>query len=268
MAKLEGKVAIVTGSASGLGEATAVLYAEEGAAVVVADVDREGAEETAHTIREAGGDAIVVQTDVSRPADVRKLVETCEEHYGKLDVMTANAGGGIGSGHGKSIVEITEEEFAEIMNVNFGGVMLCFKYAIPAILRTGGGAMTATASLAATRGYARLSAYSAAKGAIVSLVRSLAVEFGEQIRINAVAGGGGKQSRRRRKGTPMEPGEAAGRMGPVRLNDAREVAHAHLFLVSDDASYINGHVLVADAGLTVMPAGFNPATGWYDSPAG
>ena len=148
MGRLDGKVAIVTGAATGLGRETAVLYAEEGAKVVVADVRRDEAQATVGRIRAAGGEATFIATDVSDRDAVRALVEATEEHHGGLHVMTANAGI-LGRGAGKSLEDITEEEIEQTMAVNFGGVARCFKYAIPLIRRSGGGAMTATASLSA-----------------------------------------------------------------------------------------------------------------------
>lgn len=258
--RLQGKVAVVTGAATGLGRATAALYAEEGAKVVVADVDDVEGRATVRTIVEAGGEALFVPTDVGRSTDVQRLVATTEDHFGALHIVTANAGT-LGGMLYRPLTEIAEVDFADVMRVNFGGTMLCFKHAIPAILRAGGGAMTATAALSAHVGYAGLAAYSSSKGAIVALVRCLAAELGETIRVNAVAGGGGVASRLGVRSGATFDSDAWARAEAtrtVRDNDPREVAYAHLFLVSHEASYINGQVIVADLGVTNLAPDWPP----------
>jgi NAD(P)-dependent dehydrogenase (short-subunit alcohol dehydrogenase family) len=256
--RLRGRVAVVTGAATGLGRATAELYAEEGAQVVVADVDATEAEQTVKHIRDAGGDALFVATDVSKREDVQNLVTTAEQHFGRLHIMTANAAT-LGPRLSSPLVDMPEEDFERVMRVNFGGTLLCFKYAIPAILRAGGGAMTATSALAAHVGYAGMSAYTSSKGAIVALVRCLAAELGETIRVNAVSGGGGTASQLgTRTGQSFDPGAWASFKKSVRDNEPREVAYAHLFLVSGESSYINGQVIVTDLGATNLAPDWPP----------
>jgi NAD(P)-dependent dehydrogenase (short-subunit alcohol dehydrogenase family) len=254
MGRLDGKVAIVTGGATGLGRGCAQLFAEEGAKIAIGDLRVEEAERTAQGIRDAGGEAIFVPTNVASSEDAQNLVRTAEDHFGAVHILTACAGI-LGRGAWKPLEEIPEDEFGLIMDVNFGGVWLAWKYAIPAIRRAGGGAMTATASLAANRGYAGLSAYSASKGAIVALGRSLAVELYPEIRVNVVACGGGEGAQLdapvgKLEGTQAERAPAVARP-PFRGNTSREGAHAHLFLVSEESSFVNGQLLVADAGMTV-----------------
>jgi NAD(P)-dependent dehydrogenase (short-subunit alcohol dehydrogenase family) len=264
MDRLKGKVAIITGSGTGLGRAIAQLFVEEEAKVVVADIREKDGEGTVKIIRDMGGEAIFVKTDVSKSADVQNLVHAAEDRYGKLNIMVANAGI-MGRGSGKPLAEIPEEEWWEIVNVNLGGVFLCFKYAIPAILRAGGGAMTATASLAAHRAFKRNDAYCASKGAIVSMVRSLAYDLAPTIRVNAVSPGAMKTEliphMNEAKGitTPTPPMGALqpGQPPPPpirRFSDPREVACAHLYLVSDEASFITGQTLIADGGWGIPPA--------------
>ena len=258
MERLSGKVAIVTGGGTGIGREISRLYAEEGAKVVVADIRPDDGEQTTKLIVDAGGDAVFVPTDVSKTDDVQNLVAAAKERYGALHVMTANAGI-LGRGHNKSLVDLPEDEIDQIMSVNFGGVVRAFKYAIPAILESGGGAMTATASLSAHRGYAKFPAYCASKGAVVAFVRSVAADLLPDIRVNAVSPGTVATEiavhMAEESGREFVPPPSAGAGEPyTRPAHPRELAQAHLFLVSDDASFITGQALIVDNGRSAIPA--------------
>jgi NAD(P)-dependent dehydrogenase (short-subunit alcohol dehydrogenase family) len=249
---LQGKVVVVAGGAGGIGTATSTRLAEEGASVVVGDLRPEDGEETAERIRKSGGDAIFVPVDVTVGSEVKALVEAAESGYGRLDVMTANAGI-MGRAVGVALEEISEEDFFEVMAVNFNGVVHAFKHAIPAIRRSGGGAMTATGSVTSHRGRARLDAYCASKHAVLGLVRSLAVDLAPAIRVNLVSPGNmateiGHHAAESR-GDVASP--APPRPGAPRAADPREAAHVHLFLVSDEGRFVNGQSIVADDGWTV-----------------
>lgn len=251
--RLGGKVALVTGAGTGLGRAIAVVYAQHGAGVVVADVAAEAGAATVELIERAGGKAAFVAVDVGDSDQVAAAVAFAEERYGALHALTANAGI-LGRGHGKSIEEITDDEFGEIMRVNFDGVRLSFKHAIPAIRRAGGGALTATASLAAHRAYPTLPAYSASKGAVIALARSLAAALAPDIRVNVVSPGS--------VATDITSHARTAGAGDVELaaptfgGRARpeEVANAHAFLISDEASFVNGQTLIVDGGRSIVPA--------------
>jgi NAD(P)-dependent dehydrogenase (short-subunit alcohol dehydrogenase family) len=216
--------------------------AEEGARVGVADVDADRGEATAEAIRAHGGEAIMITTDVSDSAQVRSLVEQVERRFGRVDVMTANAG--IVGPVGTPLAEMADDDFAEVMDVNFYGVVHAFKHAIPAIQRASGGALTATGSVTAHRGRARLDAYCASKHAILGLVRALAVDLGPAIRVNVASPGN------------MATEIGAGNRRPAsasapRAANPREAAYVHLFLVSDEGRFIDGQSIVADDGWTV-----------------
>jgi NAD(P)-dependent dehydrogenase (short-subunit alcohol dehydrogenase family) len=255
MNRLEGKVAIVTGSGTGLGREIALVYAAEGARVVVADIRTEEGEQLAASIRDTGGEALFVRTDVSSSDEVAELVAAAERAYGALHIMTANAGI-LGTATGKTFADQTLEEFWRVITVNFGGVVNAFKYATPAILRAGGGAMTATGSLAGHRAMRTLSAYSTSKSAIAALVRTLALELHPAIRVNEVAPGGmptemiAHQAEERGE----EIGAVSARPPGASLVEARDVALAHLFLVSDDGASVNGQTLFTDGGRSVVMA--------------
>jgi NAD(P)-dependent dehydrogenase (short-subunit alcohol dehydrogenase family) len=256
--RLDGKVAIVTGAATGLGREIARLYAEEGAKVVVADIRAPEAQETVEAIRAAGGQAVFASTDVTKSDDVRAAVALAESEFGKLDIMTANAGI-LGRGSWERLEDTSEEDFEQVIDINLGGVFRCFKYAIPAIRRAGGGAMSVTASNAAHLGFPRLDAYCASKAGAVALVKSLSSDLAEdKIRVNAVSPGSiatelGQHTAELKadKDSPATGGNA-GRPG-LRA-EPREIAYVHLFLVSDEASFVNGHSLIADGGRIVIPA--------------
>ena len=237
MPRLEGKVAIITGAASGIGEATADLFRSAGATVVAAD-------------RTEGVD--IMSVDAGSEADVERLVEQTVADHGRLDIMFANAGI---SGGFASIFEQSSDDWAEILRVNLIGPFLAIKYAAPHMKKAGGGSIIATASVAGLRSGAGGPAYSASKAGVVNLVKVAATQLaGANIRVNAICPGlietGMTEfiyDRARSKGQE----EQLGRLNPLkRGGEPIEIAQAALFLASDAASYVNGHALVVDGGLS------------------
>lgn len=252
MRKIDGKVAIITGAASGIGKATSILFAQEGAKVVVADIRVELGEETVKMINESGGKAIFVNTDVSKAEDVKNMVKTAVGTYGRLDIIFNNAGI---EGVSTDTANYPENIFDKVIAVNLKGVWLGIKYAVPELLKNGGGSIINTSSVAGLVGFAGLSAYNATKGGIIQLTKTAALEYAKQnIRVNCIAPGVIE--------TPMvdrvlerqpEAKAAFVQMEPVgRFGKPEEVAKAALFLASDDSSFITGAVLVVDGGLTVQ----------------
>ena len=237
MPRLEGKVAIITGAASGIGEATADLFRSEGATVVAADRN-EGVE--------------IVSVDAGSEADVERLVEQTVADHGRLDIMFANAGI---SGGFASIFEQSSDDWAEILRVNLIGPFLAIKYAAPHMKKAGGGSIIATASVAGLRSGAGGPAYSASKAGVVNLVKVAATQLaGANIRVNAICPGlietGMTEliyDRARSKGQE----EQLGRLNPLkRGGEPIEIAQAALFLASDESSYVNGQAIVVDGGLS------------------
>ncbi len=266
MKKLDGKVAIVTGGASGIGRATAELYAEHGATVVIADFRKDVADQTASAICSKGGVAVPFRVDVADGDSVSLLVDETEKQFGALHIMTANAGasGGLGAIH-----ELDIDQWRPSFDVLFFGVLYSFKYAIPAILRSGGGSMTTTGSIAANIGLPYVSNYCAAKAGVLGLVRSIASEQLGRIRVNAVAPGETRTdlpiSSARWAKELNGDGAVAQAAPPTSLKrwgreaDPMEIAAVHLFLASDDASFITGQNIVADGGKSIQPiAGTTP----------
>lgn len=252
MGKIDGKVAIITGAAAGIGKATAVLFAQEGAKVVVADFMDELGEETVKMINDSGGQAVFVHTDVSKAEDVHCMVKTAVDTYGRLDIVFNNAGI---EGASVDTANYPENVFDKVVAVNLKGVWLGIKYAVPELLRNGGGSIINTSSVAGLVAFAGLSAYNATKGGIIQLTKTAAIEYAKQnIRVNCIAPGVIETAMVDRVLKAQPEAKAAFiQIEPVgRFGKPEEVAKAALFLASDDSSFITGTVLIVDGGLTAQ----------------
>ncbi|MCS7277157.1 MAG: SDR family oxidoreductase [Dehalococcoidia bacterium] len=251
--RLQGKVALITGAASGIGRATALLFGREGARVMCVDINGEGAKATAEAIAAAGGEAAWTQADVASDADAQRMVRETVERFGRLDILFNNAGVEIAG----PVTAVPEERWDWLMSINLKGVYLGCKYAIPEMLKSGGGAIVNTASGAGLMGIPGLSAYCASKGGVILLTKSLAMEWATQgIRVNCVCPGVIRTPMVERAvtllGGAADPEEAWRRLGRVhpigRVGEPEEVARAVLFLASDEASFITGVALPVDGG--------------------
>ncbi len=249
---LKDKVALVTGASSGIGRASALAFARQGAKVALADVNAEGGEETTEMIKEAGGEGVFIYADVSRPADVEAMVNKAIEVYGRLDCAFNNAGILAGSG---SIHEVPEEHWDRVMAVNLKGVWLCMKHEIPRMLKQGSGAIVNTASLAGLVGERGNAIYTASKHGVVGLTRSAALQYAKSgIRINAVCPGFVRTAmidpiiaQRPEFGPALDARHPVGRIGTP-----EEIAAAVVWLCSDAASFVTGHAMAIDGGYTAQ----------------
>src|SRR6201996_6552399 len=185
MPRLEGKVAVVTGAGTGIGRASAKLFAEEGARVVVAEINAEAGEQTAQLIVQAGGQAIAVKTDVTEPDSIQATIGTAVHHFGALHVLHNNAGGS--TMRDSDVTDAPLEEFWRVIKLDLFGTFLGCRFGIPAIIKSGGGAVINMASNVALMGIPGRDCYTAAKGAVASMTRSMAVEFAPKVRVNAIA---------------------------------------------------------------------------------
>lgn len=249
--RLDGEVAVITGGAAGIGRESSLLFAQEGASIVVADMNEEKGKETVSLIVKDGGKAVFVKTNIASAADCQKMVKAAEDNFGKLTVMFNNAG--VMLSDDDNAETTSEATFDKTFNINVKGVFFGCKYGIPAIRRAGGGSIINTASFVGLMGAATPQlAYTASKGAVLALSRELAIIHArENIRVNSLCPGPLKtellmsflnteeKKKRRLVHLPM------GRFG-----EAKEMAYAALFLASKESSYITGTDFLVDGGLT------------------
>ena len=251
--RLAGKVAIVTGAGSraagiGNGRAAAILFAREGARVLVVDRSRVAAEATLKMILGEGGEAAVFDADVTRSDDCAAMVDDAVRRWGRLDILDNNVGiGGRGT-----VVEVSEEDWERVMRVNVTGMMLASKHAIPVLARGGDGAIVNISSISALRPRG-LTPYSASKGAVIALTRAMAIDHAQQgIRVNCVAPGPVYTPMVYADGMSEELRERRRCASPLGIEGTGwDVGYAALFLVSDEARYITGVVLPVDGGVTI-----------------
>ena len=250
---LEGKVGLVTGGGDGIGRATSIMFAKDGAKVAVADVRLDAAEETVAMIRELGGEAIAIEADVSNAEAVKAMVETTVKAFGRLDCACNNAAGGGGF---NILQDVEEKNWDHCHDISLKGVWLCMKYEIPAILASGGGAIVNIASLSGVRGEALQSPYSAAKGGVIALTKTAAAEYAQKgIRVNAVNPGAIRTGALINyfETVPGAEEHTAGTHAMRRLGEPEEIADAVVYLCSDRASFITGHPLDVAGGVMVNP---------------
>jgi len=246
MARLKDKVATITGGGSGIGRATCLLFAREGAKVVVADYVAEGGNETARQISAAGGQAVFVQADVSKSADVQNLIGAAVRNYGRVDILFNNAGI---EGPSAKLANLKEEDWDRVIAIDLTSVYLGMKYVIPEMIKQGGGVILSTASVAGLVGFQGSGAYAAAKAGVINLTRLAALEYADKnIRVNCICPGVIE--------TPMvervmggRPRERVVRSEPIgRLGRPEDIANAALFLASDESSFATGAPFIIDGG--------------------
>ena len=252
MKEFEGKVALVTGGGSGIGRATALAFARDGARVVIGNRNVQRGEETVSMIRAAGGTASFRRTDILVAADIEALVKHAVSEYGGLDLAFNNAGI---EGEPRPLAEQTEANYDAVMDINVKGVWLSMKYEIPRILDQGGGAIVNCSSVAGVIGFPGIGIYSASKHAVIGLTKAAALEYSAQgIRVNAVnpAVIDTEMVDRLADGMNMKKDDLTTFHPIGRLGRVEEVAEAVLWLCSDKASFVIGHSLMVDGGFTAQ----------------
>jgi NAD(P)-dependent dehydrogenase (short-subunit alcohol dehydrogenase family) len=252
--RLDGKVALVTGAASGIGRASALAFAREGARVVVSDIVEKGGHEVVDAIKNAGGEASFTRADVSKASDVEAMVNHAVETYGRLDYAFNNAGieGELAPTAGAS-----EAMWRRVIDINLTGVWLCMKYEIPQMLKQGGGAIVNMSSILGLVGFANAAAYTAAKHGVVGVTKAAALEYADKgIRINAVCPGFIRtpmvMERGVQAGADPEAQQGIASLHPMgRMGEPEEIAQAVIWLCSDEASFVTGYPLAIDGGYVV-----------------
>ncbi len=253
--RLEGKAAIVTGGASGIGRAICDLFAEEGARLTIADIDAAGGEQALANVRAAGGEAQFVATDVSKEADVEAMVRAAVDAYGAVNILVNDAAAFVFG----EVQDISDADWARVFGVNVIGQAYCVKHALPHMKAAGGGAIVNLASVSGFIAQPGFIPYNASKGAVMQLTRCLAMDLApHNIRVNCVCPGSvltpATERHRRFVGADREEflAEAGASNFMKRVADPREIAYGALFLASDEASFVTGTPLVMDGGLTAQ----------------
>jgi NAD(P)-dependent dehydrogenase (short-subunit alcohol dehydrogenase family) len=247
MNRLAGKVAFITGAGAGIGREAAVLFASQGARVMVAERSAATGEETVAQVRAAGGEASFVQTDVADEASVAAAIAATVAAFGRLDVLYNNAGGS--SPDDGTVTDIDIAAFWRPMQVDLFGTFLCCRHGIPELIRAGGGAIVNTTSTTALRGVPHVEAYSAAKGGVIALTQSMAIDYaGDGIRVNAIAAGGIRTERTAARIAASPHAAATQGAHLLGIGHPRDVANAALFLACEESRYITGIVLTVDGG--------------------
>ena len=242
---LANKVALITGAGSGIGRATAHLFAREGAKVVVVDLNVEGGQATVDEIQASGGDSLFIQADVGKMEQVRAMIDTAYQHYGRLDIIHSNAAASIGG----TAPEISEADWDWTIAVCLKATWMIAHCAVPRMLADGGGVMIITGSVHSIRGYANASAYQAAKGGLLALTRSLAIDHAPTLRVNAILPGA-VETGLWKDVTPEQRQKIAQHCILRRNGQPEDIANVALFLASDLSAYMTGTYVVVDGGLT------------------
>jgi len=251
MGRLDGKVAFITGSGSGIGRSAAVRFCREGAQVVVAEISREGGERTVAMARDLGGDAIFVHTDVTEAESVERAIAETVATYGKLNVLYNNAGGS--TALDGPVTKVTIEEFWRTIKVDLYGTFLACKFAIPELIKAGGGAVINTSSVVALTGIKGRDAYTAAKGGVLAMTRSMAANYAKhKIRVNAIAPGATLTARVRKLLGDDPGGAALADNHLLGMGEPEDIANMALFLASDEARIITGAIFPVDSGWSAV----------------
>ncbi len=249
MRRLQGKVAVITGAGTGIGRATAKLFAQEGAKVIVAEIDAAAGEQTAQLIVEGGGEAIAITTDVTDPDSIQATIDRAVLHYGGLHILHNNAGG---STHRDSDVTTAPlDEFWRAIKLDLFGTFLGCRFGIPAIIRSGGGAVINMSSNVALMGIPGRDCYTAAKGGVAAITRSMAVEFAPKVRVNAIAPSATMTDRVRKLVAGNSALDKLANSHLVGLIEPEDIASMALFLASDESAKVTGQVYPVDSGATI-----------------